>query len=344
MPQAYWALQPWLYQLSHKTMPIIYALILMCLCSACSWTTKDVHETRFMMGTLVSFTIVGIDEKQAKSAIHAAADEMQRVEDTFTIYGNVDNDVKRFNRSAIGQRIPLNDEISGVLHIAMRIQQQSHHALNPTLGALDKLWGFSKTPPPTQPPEKAIIEKKRQGLKHCLHESNQGWWRDSEQCQLDFGAIAKGYAIDQGIKVLKEHGIQNAMIDAGGDLRLIGQHGEKAWRIGIRDPRDTKKMLGILHLKGDVSVVTSGDYERFFMYHGKRYHHILNPQTGYPSRKSQSVTVVTQQAILADAWSTAIFVMGKQGIQFLQEPKLQALWIGEKGQSLESLGWHLLIQ
>ncbi|MDQ6973815.1 MAG: FAD:protein FMN transferase, partial [Mariprofundaceae bacterium] len=224
---------------------------MLCLCSACSWTPEDVHETRFMMGTLVSFTIVGMQKQHAEQAIHAAADEMQRIEDTFTIDGSVDNEIKRFNHSSVGQPMPLSDEVTMVLRAALRIQAQSDGAFNPALGALNQLWGFSTTPPPTHPPAQVIIEEKRQGLSHCLHHSLEGWWRDSAQCQLDFGGIAKGYAIDQGIKILKEHGIQHAMIDAGGDLRVMGQHGEQAWRIGIRDPRDATKMLGVLHLHGD---------------------------------------------------------------------------------------------
>jgi len=324
---------------------IKYIVILLgCLCSACSWTPEDVHETRFMMGTLVSFTIVGVQKQQAEKAIHAAADEMQRIEDVFTIYGSVDNEVKRFNHSPIAQHIRLSDEVSKVLRASMRIQAQSDGAFSPNLGALNQLWGFSKTPMPTQPPEKHKIEEKRQGLRLCLHESPQGWSRDSEQCQLDFGAIAKGYAIDQGINILKEHGIQNAIIDAGGDLRLIGKHGEKAWRIGIRDPRNAKKMLGVLQLQGDVSVVTSGDYERFFMHHGKRYHHILNPKTGYPSDTSQSVTIVAKRAMLADAWSTAIFVLGKKGLNIANQQGFQALWVGIDGAKGQSHDWHWLVQ
>jgi len=307
-------------------------------------TPKDVHETRFMMGTLVSFTVVGVEKDQAEAAIHAATNEMQRIEDAFTIYGSVDNEVKHFNRSPVGQRIQLSDEVNMLLHIALKVQQQSHGAFNPALGALNKLWGFSQTPAPTHPPNKNRVEKKRQGLSHCVHESPEGWWRDSEQCQLDFGAIAKGYAIDRGIKILKDHAIQNAIIDAGGDLRLIGQHGKQAWRIGIRSPRDAKKMLGVLHLQGDVSVVTSGDYERFFMENGKRYHHILNPQTGCPSVKSQSVTVVAKQAMLADAWSTAVFVLGKKGVDLANKQALQVLGVDEDGQTFKSEGWHLLVQ
>ncbi|MDQ6990414.1 MAG: FAD:protein FMN transferase [Mariprofundaceae bacterium] len=297
-----------------------------------------------MMGTLVSFTIVGMPKSAAEEAIHAAADEMQRVEDVFTIYGTVDNEIKRFNHAPLGQRVRLSDEINVVLHTAMRIQNQSHGAFNPALGALNQLWGFSKTPPPKHPPDQAIIEEKRQDLSHCLHEDQQGWWRDSAQCQLDFGGIAKGYAIDRGIHLLKKHGVEHALIDAGGDLRVMGQHGEHAWRIGIRHPRDAKKLLGVLHLKGDVSVVTSGDYERFFIDKGQRYHHILDPQTGYSSQRSQSVTVVGKRAMLTDAWSTAVFVLGKDAMKIVHKKPFQVLWVGKKGEREQSDGWHMLVQ
>jgi len=296
-----------------------------------------------MMGTLVSFTVVGIEKEQADTAIHAAADEMQRIEDAFTIYGAVENDVKRFNRSPVNHPVVLNDEVSHLLRISMRIHQQSHGAFNPALGALNKLWGFSQTPAPKHPPQKKLIEKTRQGLDDCIHESEQGWWRDSEQCQLDFGGIAKGYAIDRGIQVLKKNHISNALIDAGGDLRLIGQHGEQAWRIGVRNPRDAKKILGMLQLQGDVSVVTSGDYERFFIDHGKRFHHLLNPHTGYPSMQSRSVTVVANQAMLADAWSTAVFVSGQEGLVWAEQQGVQVLWVGHNGQILKSKALPILV-
>jgi len=318
-------------------------MVLIC-CTSCSVKPQEVHETRFMMGTLLSFTIVGIEKDKAEAAIHAAADEMQRVEDTFTIYGSVNNDVKRFNRSHVHQLMPLNGEVAHLLRLSLQIQQQSHGAFNPALGSLNKLWGFSQTPPPSQPPKQAIIEQTRQGLKHCIHESPQGWWRDSPQCQLDFGGIAKGYAIDRGMSVLKAHGIHHALIDAGGDLRLIGQHGKQAWRIGIRNPRDASKMLGILKLKGDVSVVTSGDYERFFIYQDQRYHHILNPKTGYPSMENQSVTVIAKRASLADAWSTALFVAGEQAVNVVKTQGLQSLRVNKDGKVIKSAHFPLLVE
>ena len=311
---------------------------------SCAKASTDTHDTRFMMGTLVSFTVVGVEEEDAERAIQEAANEMQRVEHIFTIYGSGDNAVKQFNRTPPHTVVALDAELDALLQLSVQIQQQSHGAFNPALGALNLLWGFSQEPAPVKPPSEQKIDDIIGGIKGCLHHSEKGWWRDSNVCQLDFGGIAKGYAIDRGIMVLKQHGIQNAMINAGGDMRLIGKHGDQPWRIGIRHPRDEKKMLGVLALQGDVSVVTSGDYERFFWDKEVRYHHILDATTGYPSQQSQSVTVVAENATLADGWSTAMFVMGEKKVANLSPHAIQFLRVNSAGQSFHSQGWSALVQ
>ena len=117
--------------------------------------------------------------------------------------------------------------------------------------------------------------------------------------------------------MFKQNGISNAIINAGGDIRLIGSHGKRPWRIGIRHPRYKGEVIETLELEGDVAVVTSGDYERFYIFEGQRYHHIINPATGWPAEKSQSATVIAPNATLADAWSTALFIMGKPDSPFI---------------------------
>jgi len=334
----------WLFRHWNETIYKVLCVACLLLLAACSSDVQELHETRFMMGTLVAFTVMGVDKKQAQQAVVAAANEMQRVEDAFTIYGSAENDVKRFNHTAVRQLFPLNMEVSELLQTALDIQQKSEGAFNPALGALNQLWGFSQTPPPTKPPSDKVIAERREGLDDCLRHRQAGWWRLSEQCQLDFGGIAKGYAIDRGIEVLKKHGVHDAMINAGGDIRLIGQHGDKPWRIGVRDPREEKKMLAILQLQGDVSIVTSGDYERFFMYHDKRYHHILDAGTGYPSMQSQSVTVIASTATLADAWSTALFVAGASALKLADKYHLQILRVDVKGNVSRSKPLRGLVQ
>jgi thiamine biosynthesis lipoprotein len=127
--------------------------------------------------------------------------------------------------------------------------------------------------------------------------------------KLDLGAIAKGYAVDFVINNLKSEGIKNALINADGDLKVLGQHGDHPWHIGIRDPR-ANGIIASLDAHDGEAVFTSGDYEHYYDYQGKRYNHILDPRTGYPADKTRSVTVIDNDGARADAAATALFVAG----------------------------------
>jgi len=304
-------------------------LFFVLLLPACS-SSSDIRETRFIMGTLVEFTIAGSDHKQADQALKEAAAEMQRIENLFTIYGNADNAVKAFNASQPGTTVKLPAEVANLLSISLDVERQSQQAFNPSLGKLNLLWGFSGETAPDHPPPAAIINAARPP-RQCIRRQDNNWIRTDARCMLDFGAIAKGYAIDRGIAILRKHGIQNAIINAGGDIRIIGSHDGKPWRIGLRHPRNKGEVLGTLSLVGDISIVTSGDYERYFDYKGKRYHHILNPQTGFPATASQSATVLAQEATLADAWSTALFVRGESGLPIMSQLGYAALTVDRQG-------------
>jgi len=311
------------------------SIALILLSTACS-PPADMHETRFIMGTLVEFTIFAQDSEQATDAIAAAAVEMQRIEDAFTIYGDHPNAVKAFNASVPGTPVTLPDEVAALLSLALSVKQQSGGAFDPALGKLNLLWGFSKDPPPASPPALEAIQAAIPPV-HCIEKQGNQWRRTDARCLLDFGAIAKGYAIDRGIAILQQHGIHNAIINAGGDIRLIGSHGNRPWRIGIRHPRKHNDVLASLQLQGDVSIVTSGDYERFFMDAGERYHHLINPKTGWPATGSQSATVMAASAALADAWSTALFIQGAGGITFQENMNNKALVVDKSGEIYGSL-------
>ncbi len=309
-------------------------IIITALSVACS-SPSDIHETRFIMGTLVEFTIAGSEQNQAEQAVTEAAIEMQRIEDIFTIYGDVSNSVKAFNDSPPNTIVKLDDEVADLLDMALKIKQLSGGTFDPALAGLNLLWGFSQTDSPTAPPQAAAI-KKAIPPGHCIKKQQQGWIRLDSRCLLDFGAIAKGYAIDRGIAVLQSHGISHAIINAGGDIRLIGKHGDKPWRIGIRHPRNKAEVIASLELEGDVSVVTSGDYERYFIHNGQRYHHILNPKTGWPVAEIQSATVIAPNATLADAWSTALFVSGKAGVLAINNLNYGVLLVNNKGEIINN--------
>jgi thiamine biosynthesis lipoprotein len=316
--------------------------IITILSAACS-SPSDIHETRFIMGTLVEFTIAGSEQTQAEKSIAAAAREMQRIEDLFTIYGDVANSVKAFNASPADTLVKLDDEVADLLDTALAIKLQSGGTFDPTLGNLNLLWSFSLPESPLTPPSAEAIEQALPPL-HCIEKQEGGWIRLDNRCLLDFGAIAKGYAIDRGMAVLQKNGIGHAIINAGGDIRLIGRHGEKPWRIGIRHPRNKAEVIATLELEGDVSVVTSGDYERYFVYEGQRYHHILNPKTGWPATASQSATVIAPNATLADAWSTALFVHGKDGVPLLNKMGFAALLVDHNGKVFKNKSLETFLQ
>jgi len=317
--------------------------------AACSGP-QDVRESRFIMGTLVQFTISGAEEDVALEAIRAAATEMQRIEDVFTIYGTQSNAVKAFNASLPGDVVALPDEVDSLLKTSIEVALQSDDAFTPAIGSLSILWGFSLPELPVTPPSELDVVNALVGVDtQLLAHEPKGWKRLNSQTKLDFGAIAKGYAIDRAIAVLREHGIGNAIVDAGGDLRAIGDHAGKPWRIGLRHPRKDEGTLGWFEASGDISIVTSGDYERFFVYQGKRYQHILDPQSGMPAERSSSATVITVgDTTMADAWSTALFVSGAEGLALLETRGMQGLLVDADGQmhatKLTLLPFHPTVQ
>jgi thiamine biosynthesis lipoprotein len=303
------------------------------LITACSPAPDTIHETRFMMGTLIEFTVYGAGKGQSLSAIEAAGSEMQRIENLFSIYGEGSNPVKRFNQSPPGIMQQLPTEVATLLDTALEIEKRSGHAFSPTLGALNRLWGFSQTEAPALPPSDKKISKLSKASMACLQRGSEGSFsRNSPLCELDFGAIAKGYAIERGMQTLQSHGINHAIINAGGDIKVIGTHGERPWQIGIRHPRNSGEVITTIEAAGEISIVTSGDYERYFNYQGRRYHHILDPHSGMPATKSRSATIIVSNATLADAWSTALFVMGhEQGLPLIEKMGMNAILVDGNG-------------
>jgi len=192
--------------------------------------------------------------------------------------------------------------------------QQSQGLFNPAVGNLIELWGYHEELTPEGPAPDAqlikILVEKNPSMQSItvrgIRVANT-----NPAVKLDFGGIAKGYALDIIMQHLQNMGVHNASINTGGDLKVIGQGSNGPWNIGIQDPRG-EGILASLTANDGEAVFTSGDYERFYIEAGKRYHHILDPRTGYPAQKSQSVTVVHRNAALADAAATALFIAGPE--------------------------------
>ena len=199
-----------------------------------------------------------------------------------------------------------------LVKVGQSLSARSHHLFNPAVGHLIDAWGFHNDDPEGhRPPPEALIQELVRNNPRMSDIKVEGINLQSSNpsVKLDFGAFGKGYGIDLAVTHLKELGIENAILNAGGDLRAFGSRNGIPWNIAIRRP-DGAGVIATIKVSGDESVFTSGDYERFFSWNGKRYHHIIDPRTGYPAEGTRSVTVIHPDSTTADAAATALFIAG----------------------------------
>ncbi len=224
--------------------------------------------------------------------------------------------------------VDLDEETFVLIDSALKFANLTNGAFDPALGNLISLWGFDKLDEklPNDVPSSDAIQTAlmKSGYKNVELDRRTRRVRLSNNVRIDLGGIAKGYALDRAYQIAKEIDPDcTGFVEVGGDIRILGpKFGSRPWVIGVRDPRKASSEITYLYLKTG-AVATSGDYERFFLHNNERYHHILDPSTGYPAKGAISVTVVSENAITADALSTAGFVSAKDWEYVVQEyPKL----------------------
>ncbi len=271
------------------------------------------ERTGFLMDTLVRVRIWdrGWSTRDMDRAADRAFVEMRRLEGLESIHSDT-GDVMRVGRAPWGRAVAVHSETAEILRTANGIAEQSGGAFDVTVGPLKDLWPFDAVDTPLPNPDSVRVRRRRIGYRF-LRVDGDTVRLGKPGMGLDLGGIAKGYIIDRAVGCLKGQGIRSGMVEAGGDLRLWGTPpGRPAWRIGVKHPRPTGNDLIAVLETPEAAVATSGDYERCFVRDGKRYHHILDPKTGYPADGSVSVTIVAPTAILADAYATAVFVLGPE--------------------------------
>jgi len=273
----------------------------------------EVAVDKYIMGTLVEATVMYSDVPAAQRALVDAFMEMQRIEALMSV-NKPDSEISRLNREAASHPVRTSGEVLDILSRSIDFCHRSNGLFDITVGPLSELWGFSGDDPVVVPDSEAVLSLQR--LTGCERVSIN--WTDSTVSfsdpgvEVDLGGIAKGYAVDRATAVLRARGINDFIVNAGGDLYASGEKEPGVpWRIGIKHPRKTDGLIARMDAR-DQAVVTSGDYERFVIVNGRRYHHILDPRTGFPATSSQSVTVVAKSAEAADAWATYLFVAGKE--------------------------------
>lgn len=287
-------------------------LAIACLiCSACHSGDQDFRHQFFAFGTLVTIDLFDTSPRINAAAIAAIEKRTREIDSNW--YPWRDGELRRINKAiAGGQTIEVSPALAGLLRRAMRIEQLSRGRFNPGLGQLTELWGFHDVARlGASPPDALDIRK---WLDNAASSASIEWDGDvlrsrSAKLMLDLGGIAKGSILEQFVEILRNAGVENAIIDIGGDLTVIGQVGGRSARIGVRSPRSERVIAWLEVLDGE-TIVTSGDYERFFEHAGKRYQHILDPRSGYPVEHTISATVLHTDAVLADAAATALLVGG----------------------------------
>lgn len=260
----------------------------------------EYRETREQMGTLVSITVI---DENGPSAAAAAFDEIERVESLMSTYIE-HSEISRLNREGTVEASP---DCLRVLERAGYFNRLSGGAFDITMKPLLDLYGasFDST---DQPPSAAAIEKALTLVSGGRMKIEGNTVKLAEGSSITLDGIAKGYAIDRAVAVLMEHGVEHALVDAGGDVRVVGDKCGSPWKVAMQDPRDPANHLAVIRLDNN-SVATSGDYRRYFE-PSMKHHHIIDPRTGYSAGELISVSVVAETAMDADALATSIFVMG----------------------------------
>ena len=292
------------------------------------------------MGTIAA--VQSTDLETAQKLRNIAREEFSAVEREFSAW-SANSTLSKINSNA-GQAgaIEVSSGFTDILAISTRINVESGGAFNPLLGPVLKAWGFNGATPPSSVPKKNDLEKALvlTDPANIISSSVKGTntLRLAEAgMQLDFGAIAKGYAVDRVWEKARESKLTNALIDLGGNLRVLGEAkpGRGGWLTGIKDPFNKDpfnktRTIAIILLKDGEAIATSGNYERFVEINGERCAHIIDGRTAMPVKGMASVTVVSPDAATADALSTTLFIIGiEAGKRLIKEhyPDSLALWI-----------------
>ena len=274
-------------------------------------------------------------ETKAKELIQQVVSEMSRVDRLMSPF-KTNSELSMINRQASKQAIKISKELFKLLEKANHFSVITHGAFDISFSSVGYLYEYRKNIRPTD--EQIQSLKSAINYKNIkLNKENHTVYFSDPRIKIDLGGIAKGHAVDMCIELLQSAGVKNAYVSAGGDSRLIGKKNDRLWYIGVRHPRDENKLLVNLPLE-EVLLSTSGDYERFFIEDGVRYHHIIDPNTGESAKYMQSATVLADDSTTADALSTSLFVLGvKKGMELINSlPGVSAIVVDRHGKMFVS--------
>jgi len=287
------------------------------------------------MGTFVTVWFWTDKEVDAAKAAESIFKEMKRLDAQMTTW-TPDSEVSKVNAAAGKKPVAVSSETFDVIERAQGVAKKSGGVFDISVGAFKGLWRFDEDMNGSLPDPKDVKARLALiGYKDIvLDKKKKTVFLKRKGMSITLGGIAKGYAVDKCVALLKKAGFNDFMVQAGGDMYISGKKGNDPWVVGIKDPRGTDLFAGMPIENHSFS--TSGDYERGFVKEGVRYHHILDPRDGQPARASRSVTIRAKDAFTADAWSKVMFIMGwKAGMDIIKKYKLadfEVVWVDDKNE------------
>ena len=291
------------------------------------------------MGTVVTITVYNENKGTAEKAIEAAFKEIERIENLLTNFKNT-SQVYLLNEN--GNIDNASNELIYVIGKSLRYGDISRGAFDITVQPILDLYTHSFEELERPPTYQEIKETSKVVGYENIYIKNKEIKFTKQGTKITLGGIAKGYAIDKAIELLDMKGIEHALVNAGGDMRAIGNKGEKNWSIALQNPRKKQNYIAAIQLNNK-AIATSGDYERFFD-DNKKFHHIVDPRTGYSATELISVTITADKAIDADALATSVFVLGKEkGLELIESiDNVEGLLITEDKEIVKSTGFEYI--
>jgi len=309
-------------------------LLLCMLLSSCSANRLSAYKkSKALLDTFVTITVVATSQDMADKAIEDAFDIIEKFGDLVNFYSDK-SELSAINRNAGIREVRVSPETLDIIEKALFVSEKSGGAFDPTIGPEIKLWDFLKKVKPSD----AEIRKNLPLVNYkniIIDRTKSTVFLSRRNMLLDLGGIAKGFAADLAVQSLKQKGISSGLVAVAGDIKAFGlKPDKKPWIVGIKNPRQKSnddEIIARVPLS-DKAISTSGDYERYFIMDGKRFHHLLIPKSGYPANTCQSVSVIADQGVMTDAFSTAFFVLGpERGLGLAKEMGMDVMIIDSKG-------------
>jgi thiamine biosynthesis lipoprotein len=323
--------------LKHNSGPKLSLAIVLILAISTPARAEWIGDSRPMMGTEVSVYLWHDDTAAGQELVAAVFAEAERIDRLMSTYIETSR-ISDVNRLAASEAVVTGDELFQLIRRSLDISVLTHGAFDITYDSVGQHYDFRER----RRPDAKTVETERQHIDYRLVEMDQaaGTVRFREPgVRINLGGIAKGYVVERGVDILRSRGVENGIVTAGGDSKLLGDRRGRPWMIGIRDPRHDGQVAISVPLE-DEAISTSGDYERYFEEDGVRYHHIIQPSSGAPATGVQSATVFGPDAVLTDALSTSVFIMGiDRGLRLIGSlPDYESIVIDAEGRIFYSNG------